>query len=478
MAHVPVRGRAATELIPDLPELRLPAEVTQVLGTLADAGYEAALVGGCVRDLVRGLGPDDWDVTTSAPPEVVAELFPDTTWTNIFGTVTVRAGSMEVEVTTYRSESGYADGRHPDEVTWGSDLTEDLQRRDFTINAMAWIADDLPAGRGHVVDPFGGRDDLAAGILRAVGDPERRFTEDALRLLRGVRFASTLDLRVDPATDAAMERLAPTAGRLSGERIRDELFRLLAWDGTIAPALERMEHLGLLRLILPELAALRGVEQGKLLGGDALDHSLRTADALPPSDPILRLTGLLHDVGKVSTASGGHFIGHEIVGAGLVEHRLEVLALSRADIERATHLIRHHMILYSAEWTDAAVRRFIGRVGPGQPMADLFALRRADTAASAGPKARDAAAAELEHRVAALRGSAVLTIGELAIDGTDLMRELDLAPGPEVGRLLELLLQAVLDDPSRNVTSTLLELAREATAGPHQLPTDGAPTHH
>jgi putative nucleotidyltransferase with HDIG domain len=436
--------------------------VAHVLGTLSAAGHEAALVGGCVRDLVRGFQPGDWDVTTSAPPEVVADLFPETTWTNIFGTVTVRTGTLEVEVTTYRSESGYTDGRRPDEVTWATDITDDLQRRDFTINAMAWVADDLPAGRGHVVDPFGGRDDLVAGILRAVGDPERRFTEDALRLLRGVRFATTLGFGIEPGTQDAMERLAPTAARLSGERIRDEMFRLLAWDGPTAPAFELMERLGILSLILPELAALRGVEQGKLLGGDALDHSLRAADALPANDPLLRLTGLLHDVGKAPTASGGHFIGHEVVGAQLVEHRLEALALPRADIERATHLVRHHMILYGPEWTDAAVRRFIGRVGPGQPMADLFALRRADTAASAGPEARDAAAAELEGRVAALQGSAVLSVGELAVNGSDLMRELNLAPGPEVGRLLDVLLQAVLDDPSRNEPGALLALAREA----------------
>ncbi len=444
----------------------LPSDVRHVLGTLTQSGHEAALVGGCVRDLVRGLTPDDWDVATSAPPETVAELFPDTTWTNIFGTVTVRIGDepTEVEVTTYRSESGYTDGRRPDEVRWATELTDDLQRRDFTINAMAWVADDLGAGHGHLVDPHGGREDLAATVLRAVGDPEVRFTEDALRLLRGVRFATTLDLRIDPPTEAAMARMAPTAGSLSGERIRDELYRLLAWPGAIAPAFLLAERLGILAVILPELTALRGVEQGKLLGGDALDHSLRTADALPPDDPILRLTGLLHDIGKASTASGGHFIGHEVVGAQLVQQRLEALALSRADIERATHLVRHHMILYSSEWTDAAVRRFIGRIGPGRPMKDLFALRRADTAASAGPEARDAAAAELEGRVADLQAAAVLSLGELAVNGSDLMRELGLAPGPEVGRLLEVLLQAVLDDPGRNEPSALLALAREEVA--------------
>ncbi|HJT64036.1 MAG TPA: HD domain-containing protein [Candidatus Limnocylindria bacterium] len=466
MADVPVRGRALTDLSSDLGELALPADVATVLQTLAAAGHEAALVGGCVRDLVRGLQPDDWDVATEAPPETVAALFPDTTWTNVFGTVTVRSGPMDVEVTTYRSESGYSDGRRPDEVRWATDLTDDLGRRDFTINAMAWVPDDLETGRGHLVDPRGGREDLAARVLRAVGDPERRFTEDALRLLRGVRFATTLGLRIDPATEAAMGKMAEAAGRLSGERIRDELLRLLAFDGPTAPAFLLMERMGILVAILPELAALRGVEQGKLLGGDALDHSLRAADALPAADPLLRLAGLLHDVGKARTGAGGHFIGHETVGAQLVGERLEALALPRADIDRVRHLVRHHMILYSPDWSDAAVRRFIRRVGPGQPLSDLFALRRADTAASAGPEARDAAASELESRASALQSSAVLSVAELAVNGTDLMRELGLEPGPEVGRLLELLLQAALDDPRRNERDTLIRLAREAHGSP------------
>jgi tRNA nucleotidyltransferase/poly(A) polymerase len=465
VADVPVRGRAVTDLRPDLGELALPADVATVIQTLEAGGHEAALVGGCVRDLARGLQPEDWDVATAAPPEVVSGLFGDTTWTNVFGTVTVRSGGLEVEVTTYRSESGYSDARRPDEVQWTTNLTDDLGRRDFTINAMAWVADDLAAGRGHLVDPFGGLDDLAAGVLRAVGDPERRFSEDALRLIRGVRFVTTLGLRLDPATEAAMASMAPAAGRLSGERIRDELLRLLAWQGAPSPAFVLMERLGILAVVLPEVAALRGVEQGKLLGGDALDHSLRTADALPAGDPLLRLAGLLHDVGKAPTAADGHFYGHEIVGAELVAARLEALALPRADVARVTHLVRHHMILYGPEWTDAAVRRFMRRIGPGRPMADLFALRRADTAASTGPEADDAPATELEARVAALHADAVLSVRELAVGGDDLIRELGVEPGPEVGRLLDILLQAVLDDPSKNEPSALLRLARE-TVGP------------
>lgn len=419
-------------------------------------------MGGCVRDLVRGVEPGDWDIATSAHPEVVAALFPDSTWTNPFGTVTVRSGPMRVEVTTYRTEATYTDARHPSDVQWGTRLDEDLARRDFTINALAWVPDHLEAGRGHLVDPYGGQADLAAGVLRAVGDPVERFEEDALRLLRAVRFATTLGLMLDSALEVAVQQLAPSAARLSGERMRDELLRLLAWEGAPSAGFALMEGLGLLGVVLPELAALRGVEQGKALGGDALDHSLRTADALPPADPLLRLAGLLHDVGKAPTAADGHFIGHEAVGAQLVERRMRALAFPTTDIDRVTHLVRHHLIQYTPDWTDAALRRFLRRVGTGQPLADLLALRRADTAASAGEAACDPAADELERRLAGLEREAVLSVSGLAVDGEDLMRELGMPPGPEIGRLLDGLLQAVLDDPARNERQTLLRLAHQA----------------
>ena len=408
---------------------------------------------------MRAIEPGDWDVATSAHPEMVVELFPDATWENAFGTVTVDGGPMAVEVTTYRTEGGYRDARHPDRVRWGTSLEEDLGRRDFTVNAMAWVPDDLAAGRGHLIDPYGGQADLSAGVLRAVGDADERFREDALRLLRAVRFASTLRLSMEPATEAAAVRLAPLAEMLSGERVRDELLRLLGGEPPSA-GFAMLERMGLMAVVLPELAALRGVEQGKVLGGDALDHSLRTADALPADDLVLRWAGLLHDVGKAPTAAGGHFIGHESVGADLVESRMRDLAFPRAEIDRVTHLVRHHLIQYTADWSDAAVRRFLRRVGDGQPLTDLLALRRADTAASSGAGVGDRAADELERRIAALRANAVLTVRGLAIDGNDLLREMGMKPGPEVGRVLDALLQAVLDDPALNQRDTLLDLAR------------------
>lgn len=441
------------------------ASVSDVLARLAAAGHEAAVVGGSLRDVLLGREPADWDVATSAPPEAVHALFPGSSWENRFGTVTVR-GEPEVQVTTYRSESGYSDRRRPDAVRWGSSLAEDLERRDFTINALAWTPDDSGAGiataprGGRLIDPWDGEADLRAGVLRAVGDPDRRFEEDALRLLRAVRFATRLGLRLDPATELAIRQHAPNAARLSGERVRDEL---LAWLRAADPPPSRYlalaESLGLLAPILPELAALRGVPQDKALAGDALDHSLRTVDALPATDPILRLAGLLHDVGKATTLRDGHFYGHEVVGAELAAAAVERLRLPHDQGSRITRVIRQHMFAYDPSWTDAAVRRFVKRVT--RPLVDdLFALRRADTAASGAREPNSGGLDELARRIA-LQESAPLDERALALDGDDLMAALGLAPGPAIGSLLASLLERVLDDPTLNERETLLRIARQ-----------------
>lgn len=437
----------------------LPPAAVAVLTTLREGGHEAVLVGGCVRDLVRGDTPADWDVATSAPPETVADRFPGATWENPFGTVTVRdpGGARGIEVTTYRVEGGYRDQRRPDEVRWGRSLVDDLARRDFTINAMAWQPDGADGSSGRLVDPHGGAADLEAGLLRAVGDPDARFSEDALRLLRAVRLATRFDLRLDPATEAAIRAHAPDAAGLSGERVRDELLRILAGAAPPSPAFELMERLGLLGVLLPELAALRGLPQAKHLAGDALDHSLRTADALPPADPVLRLAGLLHDVGKATTLAGGHFLHHDRDGALQVEQILLRLRAPRAEVARVARLVRHHMFAYTRDWTDAAVRRFVRRVG-ADLLTDLFALRAADDVAS-GVDEPPGGWRELRERVAAVSGDP-LEARHLAVGGDDLVAALGIPPGPRIGRLLDGLLEAVLEDPSLNTRDRLLELAR------------------
>jgi tRNA nucleotidyltransferase (CCA-adding enzyme) len=459
----------------------LPSAVAGVLARLTDTGHQAALVGGSLRDLLRGGSPGDWDVATSAPPEHVAGLFPGATWENPFGTVTVRAqpGPVTVEVTTFRVEAGYRDQRRPDEVRWGGSLEEDLSRRDFTINAIGWIPQDLAARRGVLVDPYGGAADLEQGLLRAVGDPGQRFSEDALRLLRAVRFATRFQLELDGATEEALRRHAAAASTLSGERVRDELLRILAADSPAARpsnAFVLMERLGLLAVILPELQALRGLPQSKALPGDALDHSLRTADALSAADPYLRLFGLLHDVGKATTLGDGHFIGHETVGAQMVEAILRRLHAPRLEVARGRLLVRHHMFAYGSEWTDGAIRRFIRRVG-APALADLFALRAADDVASGVDEAHRGSLDELRARVGVELATSPLHAGQLAVRGDDLISELGVQPGPIVGKLLAELLEAVLDDPARNDRGALLDLARAWLADGPAGSAGGARTH-
>ncbi|HET9539001.1 MAG TPA: CCA tRNA nucleotidyltransferase [Candidatus Limnocylindria bacterium] len=456
----------------------LPPSVRAVLARLAADGMEAALVGGSVRDLVTGATPTDWDVATAAPPERVAALFPGSSWENRFGTVTVR-GDPDVEVTTYRHEGPYLDRRRPEHVRWGTSLADDLARRDFTVNAIAWRPADLDAGAGTLVDPYDGIGDLRRGVLRAVGDPAERFDEDALRMVRAVRFATRLGLALDPATDAAIVAHAGEVASLSGERVRDELLRMLRASSPAAPpsaALALMERLGLLTVLLPELAALRGVPQAKALRGDALDHSLRTADALPADRPVLRLAGLLHDLGKATTLADGHFIGHDVEGARMAEEVLHRLRLPRTDATWVVRLVRQHMFAYIPAWTDAAVRRFVRRVG-ADLLDDLFALRAADNAASGAREPATGGMGELRGRVAQVLASDALEQGQLAIDGNDLVAELGAAPGPQIGELLRRLLEAVLDDPSQNTRERLLALARgwQSEPGASEHRQDGGP---
>jgi tRNA nucleotidyltransferase (CCA-adding enzyme) len=450
---------AAVELgYPDL-----PPNVRRVLTTLSSAGFEAVLVGGCVRDRLLGEPPGswDWDAATSAGPERVAGLFPGSSWENRFGTVTVR-GEPPVEVTSYRTEGPYRDARRPVEVRFDATLEDDLARRDFTINAMAWVPIDLSRGHGRLVDPYGGRADLDRRVLRTVGDPTLRFGEDALRLVRAARFAGRLRMTIDPETEAAIRALAPSAHAISAERVRDELRRILELDPAPSGSLRHLERLGLMAVLLPELAALRGIPQAKRTPGDALDHVLAAVDAVPPDPPTdTRLAVLLHDLGKATTMADGHFIGHEMVGAELAAVVLDRIRMPRGRSARIVHAIRHHMYRYDPSWTDAAVRRFIRRTADVD-LALLFALRRADDAASGVGEAGERLQVELEWRIAAEleRAPALLTHGRLAIDGHDLQRALGIPPGRHVGRILARLTEAVLDDPALNHRDQLIGLAQ------------------
>ena len=449
------------------------------------------MVGGAVRDALLGRATHDWDVATAAHPEVVLRLFPRGRPQGDFGTVIID----DVQVTTFRRDHRYADHRRPDQVTFTDDLDEDLARRDFTVNAIAWGRGPRSAteqgerygqereqghereqGReraarsgerelepvGGFRDPMAGLDDLDAEVLRAVGDPDRRFEEDALRLLRAARFAATLGFTIEPATLAAMGRHADDAAWLSGERIGAELCRMVV-AARPSIALRILMDTGVLGVVLPELALQRGVPQSKVPGRDLWDHTLGALDAtasLAPGDQRLALAALLHDVGKPSTFADGHFMGHAEVGAAMAEAMLHRLRHPGREVERIGHLIREHMFHYERAWSDAAVRRFLKRVGQDD-VDDLLRLRQADSLGS-GLAADAGELAELRERLAHQRAAGVpLTLAELAVDGNDLQRELGRVPGPWLGELLQRLLDSVVNDPTRNTRARLLTDARE-----------------
>ena len=444
----------------------VPASVRRLMARLWTGGHAAFVVGGSVRDVLLGRPARDWDLATDARPDEILDLFPGAVYENAFGMVAVRerdeAGrTVDInEITTFRSDHDYADFRRPHRVEFGDSIEADLARRDFSVNAIAWgaAAEGARIREPAIVDPFDGRTDLATRTLRAVGEPEVRFGEDALRMLRAVRFAATLEFEIEPATLAAIRVKAPLVEHLSGERVGTELDRLL---GAESPSigLRLTAETGLLEHISPELAAQRGVPQNKVEGEDLWDHTLRTVDAAPADRPIVRLAALLHDIGKPETQADGHFHGHDRLGAEMAADFLGRLRYPRDSIDRVTLLVRHHMFDYRDDWSDSAVRRFIGKIRR-EALDELFALREADNVGSGHPP-NAYGLDELRARVRAeLEAGVALDRADLAIDGDDLQAELGMERGPEIGRVLEGLLERVLADPALNDRPTLLLLAR------------------
>lgn len=403
--------------------------------------------------------PADWDLASDARPERLLELFPGAVYENRFGTVGVRRDGELFQITTFRSDHDYADFRRPHRVEFGDSIELDLARRDFTVNAMAWGA---PPGRAPgLVDPYGGAADVRDRRLRAVGAPGKRFAEDALRMVRAVRLAATLEFEVEPATLAAIEVHAGLVDHLSGERIAAELDKLLAVPAP-SRGLRLLSQTGLLAAISDELDRQRGMPQNKVPGEDLWDHTVRTVDAAPPDRPVVRLAALVHDIGKPATYAEGRFLGHDSVGATLAGAFLDRLRAPRVVRDRVAALVQQHMFSYQADWSDAAVRRFIGKleaIGPGT-VDELLALREADNVGSGLPPGAGGLD-ELRARIAAeLAAEVVLDRRGLAVDGGDLMTELGLSAGPRLGRILDELLERVIADPGLNSRPTLLLLAQ------------------
>ncbi|HEX2572812.1 MAG TPA: HD domain-containing protein [Polyangia bacterium] len=471
---------------PDPHELcsAIPAAIVGVCRRLREAGHEAWVVGGAVRDLILGRPAQDFDVATAARPEQVAQVFGRRRTIPTgerHGTVTVLIGDGEerhqVEVTTFRGEGAYTDGRRPDSVEFVRDLVQDLERRDFTINALA--LDPLGAPGQQLADPFGGLVDLAARTLRAVGDPRARFREDGLRVMRAVRFAAQLEFTLDPATEAAIPQALDVFKKVSQERVRDELLKLL---GAPRPSigLRLMERTGLLGEVLPELCEAVGLHQNRYHSYDVWEHTVVAVDETPGAEDsraLVRLGTLLHDVGKPRTAAPKEgspdentFFGHDAVGAEMADAICRRLKLPNRDRERVVALVRHHMFWYSAEWTDATVRRFIGRVGL-DVIPDLFALRTGDVRARGRGESPGVEIDELKARIEReVEAERALKVTDLAVDGKDVMRVLGCPPGRIVGDVLRQLLERVIEDPALNdrerLTALIPEVAREFAPGP------------
>lgn len=461
MAGLPVPGPQLIANEADGPiAARIPRPVQEILETLRKDGKAAYVVGGSLRDILLARTPYDWDLATDARPEVLQTLFPGAVYQNTFGTVAVQRDGVFYEITTFRRDHDYADFRRPHRVEFGATIEEDLARRDFTVNALAWGA--VPGATDTLVDPFGGRADLERHRLQAVGQAADRFGEDALRMVRAVRLAAQLEFTIAPPTLAAITHQAELVRHLSGERVAGELQKLLRADRP-SIGLRLMEATGLLRQISPELADQRGVGQAKVAGEDLWDHTVRTVDAAPRDGPVVRLAALVHDIGKPTTAGDGHFIGHDAVGGDLAENLLDRLHFPRIVIERVCLLVRNHMFSYEPAWSDTAVRRFIGRLGE-PAVAELLALRAADNLGSGLPADANGLE-ELRARVGEqIQAKAVLDRSGLAVDGDDLIRELGAAEGPILGSVLDQLVEVVLNDPDQNDRPTLLLLAQALLA--------------
>jgi tRNA nucleotidyltransferase (CCA-adding enzyme) len=438
----------------------IPAYVQEILQKMTDGGFEAWCVGGCVRDTLLGRVPGDWDVTTSARPEETMALFGARSIpTGIqHGTVTVRTAEQPVEVTTYRCDGTYADHRHPDSVTFSGSLREDLRRRDFTVNAMAM---DL---HGNLADPFDGQADLRQRILRCVGEPERRFQEDALRILRGLRFASVLGFTLEKNTARALRAQRALLGEISAERIQTELVKLLCGPDVCRILLE---FSGVLQVVLPEIAPSVGFDQRNCHHCyDVWEHTARSVAAVS-ADPVLRMTMLLHDLGKpasftLDTSGVGHFLGHAKISRALGKDILERLRFSTEEREAILLLVEHHDRPIAP--AEKSVRRALMKFGE-RNFRRLLAVKRADNLAQAPAylgrqREYDAVETILERLLAQ---NACFSLRQLAVNGRDMLNAG--FRGPAVGKILDELLRAVVDGRLPNDRETLLQAAKEKRYG-------------
>ena len=495
---------------------RIPKGAIEVFAKFIKAGHEINLVGGAVRDILMRKKPTDIDFTTDATPERIQTFFKDSFYDNKFGTVGIPIKSKDkkakskddiYEITTFRSEVGYTDRRHPDKVTWGKTLKEDLERRDFTINALALgIKEDtkIPGYQdtkilGYrdirknliLIDKFAGREDIKSKLIRTVGDPDKRFSEDALRLMRAVRIATQLRFQIEQKTFAAILKNASLLKHISAERIRDEILKIFASDYP-ADGVRLLLSSGLLAEIIPEITKARGVTQAKHHVYDVWTHSLLSLEKCPSKDPIVRLATFLHDVGKPVVRAyqcqkcrkifrykqspslicpycqyknvsekATIFYNHEVLSASIVRHLADRLRFSNKQKDKLVTLVRWHQFTNDEFLTDKAIRRFIKRVGK-EYIKDMFDLRIGDRLGGGCIRAASWRLKKFMQRVEDVQKHTP-SVSDLRVSGHDVMNILGIPPGPKIGKILNALFEEILDEPRRNTKRYLEKRIRELT---------------
>lgn len=446
-------------------ELKLPEKVSKVMQKFADSGAEIYVAGGAVRDLILGREVKDWDFTTNLTPEEMKKLFPKNSFCeNAYGTFSIVLKDGEIfEVTTYRTEREYTDNRHPDKVEWGKTLEEDLQRRDLTINAMAISnpsalrAPPLDKGGSELIDFYGGEKDLKNRIIRTVGNPDERFGEDALRMLRAIRIACQLQFVIEEKTFESIQKNAKLINKIAGERIWKEL-ALILMTNKPGDGIKLLKNSGLLNEIMPEI--LTGVDMAQKGHHiyDVFIHSLEALNNCQSPNPVTRLAALLHDVGKPVVAKGEGeartFYAHDVVGSRIAVRIGKRLRFSNKELDQLFRLVRWHMFTVEDTQTDKAVRRFIRNVTP-EYLEDMIALRRADRVGS-GSKETSWRWELFKNRVIEVQKQP-FTVKDLKVNGQDVMEILKIKPSRKVGEVLDALFAEVETDPSLNVREVLVE---------------------
>jgi tRNA nucleotidyltransferase (CCA-adding enzyme) len=448
--------------------MQIPPEVTKIIEKLNKAGFEAYIVGGCVRDYLRERKPKDWDITTSAKPEQIQKLFKRSFYDNAFGTVGVPIETEDeslkvIEITTYRTESQYTDKRHPDKVEFAKTVEEDLDRRDFTVNAIAAKIQNskfkIQNSNVELIDPYDGKKDIKSELIRTVGKPADRFGEDALRLMRAVRFATELDFAIEKETLEEIKKNAESIREIAKERIKDELVKIM-----MSPrahfGIMYLHETGLSKYILPELEAGIGISQNHHHPFDCYYHAIYSLEYAVQEKYSLevRLAALLHDIGKPYVKEGlgtrSTFYNHAQFGAKITETVLKRLRFSKKLIEKVVHLVEFHLFYYETDIvTESGVRRLLRRIGK-ENINDFMELRMCDRVGSRVPKAKPYRLRHLEYMFEKV-GADPINPKMLKIDGNEIMKLLSLEPSKKVGLLLEGLLQEVLDDPKKNTKKHL-----------------------